>query len=43
MGAVLDGYGVVRTDPTVPVTRSAMLFLTASFHSQSTSIRTASA
>jgi hypothetical protein len=34
MGAVLDGYAMVRTDPAVPVAGSAMLFLTASFNSQ---------
>ena len=33
MGAVVDGYGVVRTDETLPVTRSAVVFLTASFRS----------
>jgi hypothetical protein len=34
MGTILDGYGAVRTDSTVPVERSAMMFLTASFQSQ---------
>jgi uncharacterized protein (DUF1499 family) len=32
LGAAVDGYAVVRTDPAVPVDRSAILFLTASFH-----------
>jgi hypothetical protein len=31
-GAVLDGYGVVRSAPNVPQARSSMLFQTASFH-----------
>ena len=31
-GAILDGYGVVRSAPDVPPTRSSMLFQTASFH-----------
>jgi hypothetical protein len=32
LGAVVDGYAVVRTDPALPVARSVILFLTASFH-----------
>jgi hypothetical protein len=32
VGAVLDGYGVVRTDAGVPLSCSTMLFLTASHH-----------
>ena len=32
-GAIVDGYGVVRSTPEVPSEKSSMLFLTASFHS----------
>ena len=32
LGAVLDGYGVVRSAPEVPRAETAMLFLMASFH-----------
>jgi hypothetical protein len=33
LGAVLDGYAMVRTAPDAPAARSAMLFVTASFRS----------
>jgi hypothetical protein len=34
-GAIVDGYGVVRSTPEVPPDCSSMLFLTASFHAPS--------
>lgn len=34
MGAILDGYVVIRTVPSVPASLSSYLFFTASFHSQ---------
>lgn len=35
LGAILDGYALVRSSPEIPIKKSSYLFLTATYHSRS--------